>query len=68
MCSLCIPPILNFSLIFVHEKYTNDVYLHSMLDASKKFWIDLFGHMCTNYMMYSDMGRKTDVSQKHEIH
>lgn len=57
-----------FSLIFVLEKYTNYVYLHSMLDSSKNFWIDLFGHMCTSSMMYSDMDRKTDMSQKHGTH
>lgn len=61
---LQIPPILNFSVIFVHEKYANGVYLHSMLDVSKKIWIVLFGHMHTNCMMYSDTDRKTDVSQK----
>lgn len=63
VCSLHIPAILNFSLIFVHEKYTNDVYLHSMLDSSKNFWIDLFGHMCTSCMVYSHGQENRHISK-----
>lgn len=60
VCSLHIPATLHFPLIFVHEKCTNDMYFHNMLDSSKKFWIGLFGHMRTSCMVYSHMeGKQT---------